>query len=348
MHSTALLHLIRHSNTLLEDAPIPIVLPYVDSRTMKPLVQLLVLLLFLTGLDVFAADDTFPLNAKRILFLGDSNTHAGEFVNLIELQLRLRSVHPLPELINIGLASETCSGLSEPDHPFPRPNVHERLDRALVAVKPNVVVACYGMNDGIYYPFSDERYKHYQDGINRLIDKVHASGAKLVLVTPPPFDAMPLKGTDKLLPEGREKYAWFAVYENYDQVIKKYGTWLLEQKDRVEMVIDVHTPVTAYVELQRKKHADFTVAPDGVHCNSAGHRVLAETILKAWGVGSWMPVSDDMTRLVNQKGSLLHDAWLSHVGHKRPGVAAGLPLEEAQAKADEIDKQLQLLIEAAK
>lgn len=314
---------------------------------MKSIVRLLVLLLLLTASKAFAAEDAFPLKAKHILFLGDSNTHAGEFVNLIEMQLRMQSVAPLPELINIGLASETCSGLSEPDHPFPRPDVHERLDRALAAVKPDVVVACYGMNDGIYYPFSDERFRKYQDGINRLIEKVHASGAKLVLVTPPPFDAMPLKGTDKLLPEGKEKYAYFAVYENYDQVIKKYGAWLLDQKDRVEMVIDIHTPITAYVELQRKKNPMFTVAPDGVHCNSAGHRVIAETILKAWGVESWVPVSGDMMLLINQKGSLLHDAWLSHVGHNRPGVAAGLPLEEAQAKAGELNRQLQPLIEAA-
>ena len=314
---------------------------------MKPFVRLLVLLLLLTAPKAFAAEDAFPLKAKRILFLGDSNTHAGEFVNLIEMQLRLQSVAPLPELINIGLASETCSGLSEPDHPFPRPDVHERLDRALAVVKPDVVVACYGMNDGIYYPFSEERFKRYRDGITLLIEKVHASGAKLVLLTPPPFDAVPLKGTDKLLPEGKEKYAYFAVYENYDQVIKRYGAWLLEQEDRVEMIIDIHTPITAYVELQRKKDPRFSVAPDGVHCNSAGHRVIAEAILKAWGIESWKPVSDEMTRLINQKGSLLHDAWLSHVGHKRPGVAAGLSLEEAQARAGELNGQLQPLIEAA-
>ncbi len=315
---------------------------------MKSIVRLLVLLLLLVGHFALAADDAFPLKAKRILFLGDSNTHAGEFVNLIELQLRLQSVNPMPELINIGLASETCSGLSEPDHPFPRPDVHERLDRALAAVKPDVVVACYGMNDGIYYPFSDERFRKYQDGINRLIDKVHTSGAKLVLLTPPPFDAVPLKGTDKLLPEGKEKYAYFAVYENYDQVIKKYGTWLLDQKDRVEMVIDIHTPITAYVELQRKHDPRFTVAPDGVHCNSAGHRAIAEAILNAWGVETWIPVSDEMARLISQKGSLLHDAWLSHVGHKRPGVAAGLPLGEAHARTGEVEKELQALIETAK
>ena len=307
-----------------------------------PIARLLLFVILMGS--VSEAEDTFPLKAHRILFLGDSITAAGEFVNMIELQLRLQSVDPMPELVNAGLPSEGCTGLSEPDHPFPRPDVHERLDRALAAVKPDVVVACYGMNDGIYYPYSEERFQKYQDGINRLIEKVHAAGAKLILMTPPPFDPLQLRTEGKLRPEGSDKFAWFAVYENYDQVIRKYAMWILEQKDRVEMVIDLQTPITAFWEQQRKKDPAFTVAPDGVHCNRTGHQTIAEVILKAWGVESWMPISEEMTQLVNQKGAVLHNSWLSHIGHKRPGMAAGLPLEEAKANAAEIDRQLQRLI----
>ncbi|MDA1231124.1 MAG: SGNH/GDSL hydrolase family protein, partial [Planctomycetota bacterium] len=275
---------------------------------MRLIAGLFIAATFLSTLSV--AEDSFPLKARRILFLGDSITAAGEYVNLIELQVRLRSADSVPELVNAGLPSETCSGLSEPEHPFPRPDVHERLERALAAVKPDVVVACYGMNDGIYFPFSDERFQKYQDGINRLIEKVHASGAKLVLLTPPPFDALPLRTAGKLLPAGRDKYAWFAVFEDYDQVIRKYGEWLLAQNDRVDMIIDLHAPITAFWKEQRKTDPGFTVAPDGVHCNSIGHRTMAEVILKAWGVESLSPVSDEMTRLVNQKGVVLHNSWL--------------------------------------
>src|SRR5690606_6092408 len=138
------------------------------------------------------------------------------YIAWIETQLRLQGVEALPELLNLGLSSETCTGLSEPDHPFPRPDVHERLDRALAKVKPDLVVACYGINDGIYYPPSPDRFPAYQDGINRLIDKVHAAGAKLILMTPPPFDPLPMRAAGKLLPAGAEKYSYLAIYENYD------------------------------------------------------------------------------------------------------------------------------------
>ena len=77
------------------------------------------------------------------------------------------------------------SGLSEPGHAggqFPRPDLHERLDRVLSKLKPDVIVACYGMNDGIYYPFGEERFAAFQSGMRRLREKASAAGAKVIHV----------------------------------------------------------------------------------------------------------------------------------------------------------------------
>jgi lysophospholipase L1-like esterase len=316
-----------------------------EARFRKSGWLLLVAMLFSSP--VRADDSSFPLKAKRILFLGDSITHAGHYVAWIETQLRLQGVDPLPEIIGIGLSSETCSGLSEPDHPFPRPDVHERLDRALAKLKPDVVVACYGMNDGIYYPFGEDRFTAYQAGVNRLIEKVHATQAQLVLMTPPPFDPVPLKGTDKLKPAGEKKYAWFAIYEGYDDVLKRYAQWIMQQPERVEMVIDLHTPITEYVSEKRKKDATFTLSPDGIHPNLVGQQLMGQTILQAWGIESRHQPNPELLKLITQRTMLLHDAWLSEVGHKRPGVKAGLSVAEATAKAVALDGEIQRLLSKA-
>ncbi|GAB4147535.1 MAG: hypothetical protein Tsb009_20790 [Planctomycetaceae bacterium] len=287
----------------------------------------------------------FPLKAKRILFIGDSITHAGRYIAWIDLQLRLQGVKPLPEIINIGLGSETCSGLSEPDHPFPRPDVHERLDRALAELKPDVVVSCYGMNDGIYHPFSEKRFKAYQDGVNRIIQKVHKAGAKLVLMAPPPFDPVPLRGKGKLKPAGEKKYAYFSIYENYDDVLARYGKWIMQQKDRVGMVIDLHTPLAQYSAEQRKKNPKFTLSPDGIHPNATGHEIMGRTILHAWGVESTNPPDTVLLNLMSQRTRIIHDAWLSKIGHKRPGVRPGLPVAQANAKAKELDAKIAKLVQ---
>jgi len=281
----------------------------------------------------------FPLGAERILFIGDSITHAGHYIAWIEAQLRSQNL-PRPEMINLGLPSETCSGLSEPDHPFPRPDVHERLERALQTLKPDVVVACYGMNDGIYYPFSEKRFEAYRKGIAGIIRKVNAAGAKLILMTPPAFDPLPLKKAGKLRPAGAEKYAWFAIYEGYDNVLEKYSRWLLTQREQCEMVIDLHTPVTKYVSGKRKQNPDFTMSPDGVHVNNEGHRVLARAILSAWKIPAENDPDTALLKLVERKEKLLHAAWLSHVGHLRPGVAAGLPVQEATQQAAELESRI--------
>src|SRR5689334_18928170 len=166
-------------------------------------------LLFVGAIPSAALADEPPFllkDGQRVVFLGDSNTAAGKFIAYLDAYLCTRFPEKRFELINLGLPSETVTGLSEPDHPFPRPNVHDRIDRALELTKPDVVVICYGMNDGIYSPFSEERFKKYQDGILKLVAKVEKAGAKAVLMTPPPFDPKPLK--DKVQAKGAEKFSW--------------------------------------------------------------------------------------------------------------------------------------------
>src|SRR5439155_9496474 len=128
------------------------------------------------------ADGPFLLkDGQRVVFLGDSNTYAGKFITYLDAYLCTRFPEKRFELINLGLPSETVSGLSEADHPYPRPNVHDRVDRALQLTNPDIVVICYGMNDGIYSPFHEDRFAKYKEGVTKLIAKVERTGAKAIL-----------------------------------------------------------------------------------------------------------------------------------------------------------------------
>src|SRR5215471_1702701 len=65
--------------------------------------------------------------AHRVVFLGDSITHSGQYVDDISMVVRHLAGEDAFEFINLGLPSETVSGLSEPGHAhdsFPRPNLH--------------------------------------------------------------------------------------------------------------------------------------------------------------------------------------------------------------------------------
>ena len=103
---------------------------------------------------------------KKILFLGDSITHNGLYVDFFEtylIQYYFSSYDG--SIIRLGLSSETVSGLSEVDHPFPRPCLHERLGRTLKAINPDIVFLCYGMNDGIYAAYDEERFNAFKNGM---------------------------------------------------------------------------------------------------------------------------------------------------------------------------------------
>ncbi|MFM7043314.1 MAG: GDSL-type esterase/lipase family protein, partial [Planctomycetaceae bacterium] len=134
------------------------------------------------------------LGARRVAVLGDSITYDGRWV--ADLVAWMEREGTEAEVIDVGLPSETVSGLSEEGHAngsFPRPDVAERLDRVLRVVRPDLVLVCYGMNCGIYRPLDEERFGRYRAGMERLHAAVEAAGAKVVHLTPPVYDARPDK-----------------------------------------------------------------------------------------------------------------------------------------------------------
>lgn len=223
------------------------------------------------------ADRGFPFkDGERVVLLGDSITYAGGYAQYLEAFLASRFPERRIEVINLGLASETVTGLSEPDHPYPRPNVHTRLARAL-ELKPDWVVACYGMNDGIYHPFSADRLRQYQEGIGKLVEQCRAAGAKVILMTPSAFDVNPVRRA--ALPLGAPKYSWMRPYEDYDGVLARYAAWLRTLRSPEQTVADPHGIVTSHLAVARGSQRDYLVAGDGVHPNAAGQWLITEALL---------------------------------------------------------------------
>jgi len=288
-----------------------------------------------------------PLHAvlpetERILFLGDSITYGGTYVQIIEAALVAQHPEKKYKVINLGLSSETVSGLSEEGHAggqFPRPDLHERLDRILSKIKPQMVIACYGMNDGIYYPLSPERMKAYQDGMLKLRAKVAASGADILHLTPAVFDPLPIR--EKVLPAGLKDYP--KPYAGYDEVLAAYSQWLMARRADGWQVLDVHEAMVKAMAEARKGDAQFTFSKDGIHPNASGHLVMAQPLLQHWGLqvtAEGKPVHPNgaaIFDLIQKKQNLLRDAWLTETGHRRPGVKAGLPLPEAEKQADSLE-----------
>ncbi|MCS6777155.1 MAG: SGNH/GDSL hydrolase family protein [Chloroherpetonaceae bacterium] len=324
-----------------------------------PVVSVTCVLFMITGSSgaLLALEKPVPLRplqgVRRVLFLGDSITYAGGYVEWIDACLFRYAPEQRYELINLGLPSETVSGLSEPGHAggaFPRPDLHERLERALTRLHPDMVVACYGMNDGIYHPWDAGRFARYRAGMQRLQETVRRAGATLWVVTPPPFDAHPVRA--RALPAGQSGYSSDRPFEGYDAVLARYAAWLRGKRRAGWKVIDVHASLRAVLTARRQQDPDFVLAGDGVHLEAYGHRLVAREILRAWGASSMALLEleratllpADGMALVRERQQILRDAYLSAVGHRRPGLPAGMPVAEAEAKARQLEERIREMV----
>ena len=277
------------------------------------------------------ANDNFEIlrKARKIVFLGDSITYGGEYVVFFERWLTVNHPELNLEILNQGIPSETVSGLSEPGHlkhGFPRPEVHERLDRTLKALKPDLVIACYGINCGIYMPLDEERFTKYKQGILRLKKKAEDSGAEIVFMTPPVFD----KANPKF---------------NYDDVMAAYAKWLVSKRVDDWRVIDLHTAMTKSLMKIRETEAGFKYSRDGIHPGSEGHELMAQQLINYFAIKP--PIKNPhpnaygrMMMFLRERMRVQRDAWLSEIGHKRP-MRKGKTLAEAKMISDENTKRIQ-------
>ena len=228
---------------------------------------------------------------QQIFFLGDSITKAGGYVKIIKAELIKQN--PAMQVFNFGHMSETVSNLSEAYHPGRRPCALNWVG-AVFAEKPNYVVACYGINDGIYHPFNEKRFEAYQNGIQSLIKQAKAVNCHMIFLTPPPYanpgppfpagtdaaaqEALYAKANAEAEAEAEKdpkKFGYRSAYQYYDHVLSIYSKWLLtlDGKDGVS-VVDIRTPMLA--------RAKETHGGDAIHPNGTGHAIMAETFLKQW------------------------------------------------------------------
>lgn len=270
--------------------------------------------------------------SKKILILGDSITQGGTYVVNFDAWL----VKAFPKhrftVINAGVSSETISGLSEKNHAggrFPRPDLLERLERVLAKTKPDLIIACYGMNCGIYKELNEERFASYRNGTQKLRDAAQKHGAEVVHVTPPIFDN-----------HGRSGF-------NYDTVLKAYAAWLVKQKEQGWYVADLHSEMRAKVDAKKKDNPKFTVQRDRIHPNGDGHWMMTQSLIAFFGDAESAKLTSvkdliDGARLnaVSQRMKAYQKAIHAETKPLRPGVPKGGTLESAAKEAKALDAKI--------
>ena len=199
-------------------------------------------------------------DGDTIVFLGDSITQQGAgpngYVTLFREAIEKSRPDSGIKVIGAGVGGHKV------------PNLEARLDKDVLAHKPNVVVIYIGIND-VWHSTSGQGTEIglYESGLRSLVNRCTEAGARVILATPSVINekhdgSNPL---DKMLDE------YSAVSR---KVAMETGATLLDLRAAF---------VSNLQEYNTANEPTGILTGDGVHLNDAGNRFVAVRMLEAAG-----------------------------------------------------------------
>lgn len=229
---------------------------------MKPFLRIL-LLSFLCTAPTFADDAIF-----RIVTLGDSITKGvrggvkPDETFSARLQVMLKEKGISAEVINVGIGGERTD------------QALRRLDKDVIAKKPNLVTIMYGTNDSYVDKGKDASRiaaDEYRVNLKKLVDQLQGAKIKVILMTEPRWGAKAVLNGVKEHPNVR--------LEKYVEVCRKVAR-------------ETKVPLVDNFKIWSERESAGTdigaLTTDQCHPNPQGHQLIAETMLQIvqWELGA--------------------------------------------------------------
>jgi lysophospholipase L1-like esterase len=215
-----------------------------------------------TGLDALAAKNSPLAKGEVIAFFGDSITQAGAgpggYCRLIAAAIEKERPELGVTIVYAGISGHKV------------PNLQGRLDRDVLSKKPTIVFIYIGINDVWHSTRGQGTPKdRFDAGLRDLIEKITASGAKVVLCTPSTIGEK-TDGSNALDP----------MLEEYAAISRKVAA------DTGVTLCDLRKAFLDHLKEHNPDNREKGVlTSDGVHLNAAGNTFVAaqaaEAIAKA-------------------------------------------------------------------
>jgi len=197
----------------------------------------------------------------RILFLGDSITQAGAapggYVTRVRDAIAKSRRAEHIEVIGAGISGNRV------------PDLEPWLEHDVVDQHPNLVVIYIGVND-VWHSIHGRGTSEagYQQGLQRIIDRIRHAGARVLLCTPSTIG----EKHDGTNPLDKQLDAYCAISRK------------VAADSRVGL-LDLRRAFLDYEKRHNRQNTSQGILTiDGVHLNAAGNRFVADRMLEALGV----------------------------------------------------------------
>lgn len=201
--------------------------------------------------------DVAITDGAKVGFLGDSITAYGattpsSYVRLVESGLKANG-------IKIGVIPAGISGNKSNQ-------MLDRVERDVISKKPDWITISCGVND-VWHGEKGVPLDQYKTNMTAIVDKCQAAGLKVMILTSTPI-------MEQLDNDLNKKLA------GYNEFLHQLAT------DKNCLLADLNADITAGLKIAADKpHPPGTLLTrDGVHMNPLGDRVMATSILKAFGL----------------------------------------------------------------
>ena len=260
------------------------------------------------------ADEPVVKSGETIAFLGDSITqggagHPGGYVQRVISGLEANDIKA--KMIGAGIGGHKSNQMLE------------RLERDVLSKKPEWMTLSCGVND-VWHGANGVPLDAYQKNITEIVDKTQAVGIKVMILTSTMIGEEAQTDNNKKLAE-------------YNAFLRKLAT------EKKCLLADLNADMQAAIKPAAAggKQVDRQLTSDGVHMGPLGDRLMAQGILKAFGLSEaqltkanekWLDAPGTAGIHVNANMTLRQYEKLSVLAHSR-GLSVEQLVQEEAAKA---------------
>jgi len=188
---------------------------------------------------------------QTVVFLGDSITWQNLYTTYIEQYFTGRYPNKKFRFINRGVRGDTAA------------EDIARLERDVVADKPDLVVVMLGMNDGGYKGYNQGLLKFYLNNLEKLVELLkNKTQAKIILVTTSSMEPVDYKA------------------ERYNKMLAAMAAGVVDLGKKVRVpVIDLFPFFTEKLSEAKARSPPVELMLDPIHPGPAGQLVIAHYLL---------------------------------------------------------------------